>query len=120
MRYLVLIYGDETGRPDMSPEAQAAEFKRWDDYTAWLHEKGWHLGGEALEPTSTATTVREKDGKTITTDGPFTETKEQLGGYYLIDAQNLDEAIEAASKIPSVAAGGSVEIRPIQEFDQPS
>jgi hypothetical protein len=119
MRYLVLIYGEETDRPDMSPEEQAAEFERWDDYTAWLHEKGWHLGGEALQPTSTATTVRETDGKTITMDGPFTETKEQLGGYYLLECDNLDQAIEAASKIPSVSRG-SVEVRPIMEFEAPS
>ncbi len=119
MRYLLLIYSEETDRPDMSPEEQAAEFERWDDYTRWLHEKGWHLGGEALQPTSTATTVREKDGQTITIDGPFTETKEQLGGYYLLECDNLDQAIEAASKIPSVSRG-SVEVRPIMEFEAPS
>jgi hypothetical protein len=119
MRYLVLIYGEEMDRPDMTPEEQAAEFKRWDDYTAWLHEKGWHLGGEALQPTSTATTVREENGKTITTDGPFTETKEQLGGYYLIRCDNLDQAIEAASRIPSVSRW-PVEVRPIMEYEQPS
>ena len=74
MRYLVLIYGEEMNRPELTPGEQAAEFERWDDYTAWLHEKRWHLGGEALQPTSTATTVREKDGQIITMDGPFTET----------------------------------------------
>ncbi len=117
MRYLLLIYGEEGPMGDMSPENQAAEMKRWTDYTAWLHERGWHLGGEALEPTTSATTVREKDGKTLSTDGPFAETKEALGGYYLIDCSNLDEAIEAASKIPSVGRG-SVEVRPIMEFPE--
>jgi hypothetical protein len=119
MRYLLLIYGDEKAWEGMelSPEDQGAEMKKWGDYTDWLHEKGWHLGGEALEPTSSATTVRESGGATLTTDGPFAETKEQLGGYYLIDCANLDEAIEAASKIPSVGRG-SIEIRPIMEFGQ--
>jgi hypothetical protein len=120
MRYLLLIYGDEKRGAEMSPEGMDESAKAWGEYDAWLHEKGWHLGGEALEPTSSATTVRAGEGKTLTTDGPFAETKEQLGGYYLIDAQNLDEAIEAASKIPSLGKEGSVEIRPIQEFDQPS
>jgi hypothetical protein len=117
MRYLLLIYGDESAGGDMSQEDQALEMKRWTDYTAWLHEKGWHLGGEALDETRAATTVRELDGKIVTTDGPFAETKEQLGGFYLIRCSNLDEAIEAASKIPSVGRG-SVEVRPIMEFGE--
>ena len=116
MRYLLLIYGDETQRPEMPEDIQAEEMKGWYVYTDWLREKGWHLGGEALETTATATTVRSRDGETITTDGPFAETKEQLGGFYLVDCANLDEAIEAASKIPSVAWGQPVEIRPIMEL----
>lgn len=121
MRYLLLIYGDEAAMAEMGqtvrPEDQAAELKKWTDYTAWLEEKGWHLGGEALEPTTSATTVRETDGRILSTDGPFAETKEALGGYYLIDCSNLDEAIEAASKIPSVGRG-SIEVRPIMEFPE--
>jgi hypothetical protein len=117
MRYLLLIYGDEKGWTSLSPEEQAVEMKAWNDYTDWLREKGWHLGGEALEPTSAATTVREQGGSVLTTDGPFAETKEQLGGYYLIDCANLDEAIQAASRIPSVGRG-SVEVRPIMEFGE--
>jgi hypothetical protein len=117
MRYLVLIYGDENARDESPPENMDAEMQKWTDYTAWLQEKGWHLGGEALEPTPSATTVREQAGKILTTDGPFAETKEQLGGYYLIRCANLDEAIEAASKIPSVGRG-SVEVRPIMEFPE--
>ena len=114
MRYLLLIYGDETQRPDMPDDVR---MKAWTDYTDWLHQKGWHQAGEALQTTSTATTVREKDGRTVTTDGPFAETKEQLGGFYLINASNLDDAIEAASNMPNIPYGGSVEVRPIQEFD---
>jgi hypothetical protein len=119
MRYLLLIYGDENAWAGQTPtpEDQAAEMKRWTEYTDWLKEKGWHLGGEALEPTSAATTVREQNGQILTTDGPFAETKEQLGGYYLIRCANLDEAIEAASRIPSVGQG-SVEVRPIMEFGE--
>ena len=117
MRYLLLIYGDETGWSGLSPEEQAVEMKAWYDYTAWLREKGWYLGGEALDPTPSATTVRVREGKTLTTDGPFAETKEQLGGYYVVQCENLDEAIEAASKIPSVGYG-SIEVRPITEFPE--
>lgn len=118
MRYLLMIYGDENAWGAGTPEEQAAEMQRWGDYTGWLNEKGWHLAGEALEPTPTATTVRVRDGKTLTTDGPFAETREQLGGYYVLQCDNLDQAIEAAAKIPSVDTG-SVELRPILEFDQP-
>jgi hypothetical protein len=114
MRYLLLIYGDETQRPDMPDDVR---MNAWNDYTEWLHQKGWHQGGEALQTTSTATTVREQGGRSVTTDGPFAETKEQLGGFYLINAPNLDDAIEAASKMPNIPYGGSVEVRPIQEFD---
>jgi hypothetical protein len=75
------------------------------------------VGGDALHPIQTATTVRVRDGKTLTTDGPFAETKEQLGGFYLVKADNLDEAIEIASHIPD-AVRGSIEVRPVMEFDQ--
>jgi hypothetical protein len=94
-----------------------AMMRSWFDYTDWLREKGWYEAGEALQVTSTATTVRQG----MTTDGPFAETKEQLGGFYMIDCANLDEAIEAADRIPSIAYGGTVEVRPIQEFpEEPS
>lgn len=120
MRYMLLIYGDETAWAAGAPEDMAAQMQLWTDYTAWLQGKGWMLHGEALEPTASATTVRAAGGTPMTVDGPFAETKEQLGGYYAIDCANLDEAIEAASRIPSVATGGSVEIRPISEFpDEP-
>jgi hypothetical protein len=91
------------------------EMKVLFEYTDWLREKGYHLGGEGLEPTSAATTVRAPAGEAVVTDGPFAETKEQLGGYYLIKTENLDEAIEAAKRCPG-AQYGSIELRPIMEF----
>jgi hypothetical protein len=116
MRYLALIYGDET--VVLSDEEQQQVMV---DYTAF-GEEGAKAGvltgvGEALQPTSTATTVRVRDGETVTTDGPFAETKEQLGGFYLFECENLDQAIEWAAKIPG-AKSGSIEVRPIMEFDQ--
>ncbi len=118
MQYLLLIYGEESQAPhEQTSEETAAAMQPWFEYTRWLRDKGWFLGGEALEPTSSATTVRAgADGTVIPTDGPFAETKEQLGGYYLIECANLDEAIEAASRIPAVAFGGSIEVRPIMEL----
>jgi len=85
-------------------------------FTEGIKKSGHYLGGEALKPTQTASTVRVRSGKISTTDGPFAETKEQLGGYYLIDAKDLNDAIQVAAKIPS-ARIGSVEVRPIQSFD---
>ena len=117
MRYLLLLYDTEIDYSQVSEEDMALEMKAWNSYTDWLKERGWYLGGEALQPVATATTVRERDGETATTDGPFAETKEQLGGFYLIDCDNLDDAVEAASRVPSVSRG-SVEVRPIMEFDQ--
>ena len=115
MQYILLIYGDERAWDGVSRDEQLKTMQEYNDYTQWLRDKGWFVGGEALHPTGRATTVRVRDGQTLTTDGPFAETKEQLGGYYLIQAANLDEAIEAASKIPSVGRG-SVEVRPVMEF----
>ena len=110
MRYLILIYENESnGQPD------EAEMKQWFDYTDRLRESGCYLGGEALLPVATATTVRKKDGKVVTTDGPFAETKEQLGGFYMVDCKDLDEAIKWAGEIPN-AHKGSIEVRPIMEF----
>jgi hypothetical protein len=120
MQYLLLLYGDENWSAGVSPEEMQVVLKSWYDYTDWLREKGWYIAGEALQPTASATTVREREGKVLTTDGPFAETKEQLGGFYMIDSANLDEAIEAASRVPNVGRG-SVEVRPVQKFDdQPS
>jgi hypothetical protein len=87
-------------------------------FTEGVKKSGHYIGGEALQPTQTATTVRLRNGKMSSTDGPFAETKEQLGGYYLINARDLNDAIQVASKIPS-AKLGSIEVRPIMEFDRP-
>jgi hypothetical protein len=112
MRYLLLIYGNEAAA-DAAPDP--SEMQKWFDYTDRLKASGCYVAGEALQPTATATTVRVKDGKTLTTDGPFAETKEQLGGYYLVDCKDLDEALKWAADIPSVGHG-PVEVRPIMEF----
>ena len=117
MRYLMLIYGDEAVDAARNEAEQAANMGAWMSYTEDFQKSGKMLGGEALMPVATATTVRAKaGGGTLTTDGPFVETKEALGGYYMIDAANLDEAIAWAGKMPIIASGGCVEIRPIMEF----
>ena len=115
MRYLLMIYGEELDPATVDPAAQAAEFQAYDAFTREIRESGAYLGGEALEPTTTATTVRVVDGQIQTTDGPFAETKEAIGGYYLVEAKDLDEAIGWAAKIPT-AKHGSIEIRPIWEL----
>ena len=114
MRYLLLIYTEESDTPP-PPDVQQAEMDAYAKVTREIHERGLYQAGEALAPTSTATTVRVRDGQTLTTDGPFAETKEALGGFYLIDAADLDEATDIAAKIPA-AWRGSVEIRPIWEL----
>ena len=115
MRYLLLLASEPTAGPAPDSEAFAEEMKEWFSYTDALTQAGAMQGGEALQGTETATTVRVRDGQTLTTDGPFAETKEVLGGFYLIDVPDLDAAIEWAAKIPS-APYGSVEIRPIMEI----
>jgi hypothetical protein len=84
-------------------------------YTQSIKGSGHYLGGEALQPVHTATTIRSRNGKVSTTDGPFAETKEQLGGFYLVEAKDLNDAIQVASRIPSVKTG-SIEVRPIMTF----
>lgn len=116
MRYLLLIYNTEPMDPQPS-DATAGEFEAYNAFTTSVRETGQFEAGEALQPTSTATTVRVENGRTITTDGPFAETKEQLGGFYLVDCRDIDEAIELAARIPG-ATHGSIEIRPI--WDLPS
>ena len=116
MQYILLIYGDESAWGSASPEEQAKNMQEWVDYTQFLKDKGYHIAGDALHPTSDATTVRVRDGKTITTDGPFAETKEQLGGYYLIEARDLNDAIQVAGRIPG-ARFGCVEVRRLRVHD---
>ncbi len=114
MRYLLLIYAEEPTEP-VPDDVAAAEMQSYGAFTEEVRARGLFEAGEALEPTSTATTVRVKDGQTITTDGPFAETKEKLGGFYLVSARDLDEAIELAARIPA-AKHGSIEVRPIWEL----
>ena len=114
MRYLLLIYARESDAPPPDDVA-AQQHAAYAVFTADVKARGLFEAGEALMPTSTATTVRLVDGETLATDGPFAETKEALGGFYLIEARDLDEAIAVAAKIPA-AAEGSIEIRPIWEL----
>ena len=118
MRYLCLIYDDEkkvAGMPESESNAFMGEYFA---FTDGIKASGHYLAGEALQPVETATTVRVRNGKVGTTDGPFAETKEQLGGFYMIEARDLNDAIKVAAKIPS-AKIGSVEVRPIVEFSKP-
>jgi hypothetical protein len=117
MKYLCLIYDDEKKMEQMSKAEGDAFFGEYMAFTEGIGKSGHLLGGEALQPVSTATTVRIRKGKVSTTDGPFAETKEQLGGYYLIEAKDLNDAIQVAAKIPS-ARTGSVEVRPIMDTSQ--
>ena len=118
MRYLCLIY-DEEKKVSTMPKGETDAFMgEYFTFTDGIRKSGHFVAGEALQPVGTATTVRVRNGKVSTTDGPFAETKEQLGGFYLINAKDLNDAIQVASRIPS-ARIGSVEVRPIQEFDQP-
>jgi hypothetical protein len=114
VRYLLLIYTEEPTGP-VPEELIATEQAAYNAFTEDIRARGLFLAGEALHPTPSATTVRVQDGETITTDGPFAETKEALGGFYMVDARDLDEAIELAARIPA-AAHGSIEVRPIWEF----
>jgi hypothetical protein len=113
-QYILLIYAPTEGGP--SPEEMQAEMPRWFAYTQELQDAGVMLAGEALQSEDTATTVRVRDGQRLTSDGPFAETKEVLGGYYVIDVPDLDAALAWAEKIPNVGYG-SVEVRPVMVFD---
>ncbi len=115
MKYLCLIYDDEKTTAGMSKAEGDAFMGEYFAFTEGIKKSGQYVGGEALKPVHTATTVRVRNGKMSTTDGPFAETKEQLGGYYLIEAKDLNEALQVAAKIPS-AKTGSVEVRPIEVF----
>jgi hypothetical protein len=115
MQYLLLIYQSEAEAAKGGAAAQtqmAAEFRT---FTQSIIQSGQFKAGDALQPTSMATTIRVRDGKTLPTDGPFAETREQLAGYYLIDAKTLDEALATAARVPS-ARTGSVEVRPVRIY----
>jgi hypothetical protein len=116
MRYLCLIYGNEAIDAQMTPEESQQQMGEYFAFNTESTNAGVNLAGEALMPTAMATTIRVRDGQVQTMDGPFAETKEQLGGYYVIKAENLDEAVHWAAKIPG-ARTGSVEIRPLVDWD---
>lgn len=115
MRYAMLIYSDGVQDANRSEQEQGAEFQGYMAFNKEAKTGGAYLAGEALQPVATATTVRVRGGQAATTDGPFAETKEQFGGFYLLECKDLDEAIEYAAKIPA-AKHGSVEVRPIMEI----
>jgi len=118
MKYLLLIYENEASFAGVSEAEQGKIFEEYMQYTNDIKKKGHYIGGEALQPVSTATTVKMKNGKTLTTDGPFAETREQLGGFYLVEAKDLDEAIALAARIPA-SRTGSIEVRPIMPTPPP-
>ena len=117
MRYVCLIYDDEKNWEKMPKPDAEAMMGEYFAFTEDIKKNGHYHAGEALQPVGTATTVRVRNGKLSTTDGPFAETKEQLGGFYLISARDLNEAIQIASRIPS-ARIGSIEVRPVIDFNQ--
>ena len=117
MKYLCLIYDEEAQMNGMSKEEGDAFMGEYFTFTNDVRESGHYVAGEALHPVATATTVRIRNGNMSTTDGPFAETKEQLGGFYLIEARDLNDAIQVASRIPS-ARTGSIEVRPVVDFSQ--
>ena len=116
MKYMCLIYGDEAKHPEASTPEMGKLMEAYMAFTKDIREKNVMVAGDPLEPVATATTVRVRGGKTETTDGPFAETKEQLGGYYILECKDLDEAIAYVARIPT-AALGSIEVRPIMVFD---
>ena|SRR2546425_11168052 len=112
MQYMLLIYDNEAHWGSMSEEERGRLFEEYGAFSQELRDKGVMAGGSQLQPSQSATTVRVRDGEQLATDGPFAETKEQLGGYYIVDVETLDEALEWAGKIPS-ARLGSIEVRPL-------
>jgi hypothetical protein len=116
MKFLLTIYADESRFATMTPEESGQLMESYGAFGREAQDAGVLLGGEGLQPTATATTVRVRDGETLLTDGPFAETREQLGGYYLLDCADLDEANRWAAKIPD-AASGAIEVRPVMNYE---
>jgi hypothetical protein len=112
MQYMLLIYGSENGAPEGD---QGEILRRYGEFTQEVRDNGKLVTADRLRPTADATTVRIRGGETLVTDGPFAETKEQLGGYYVLDCENIDEALEYAAKIPA-AEHGSIEVRPVWQM----
>lgn len=115
MKYMLLIYGNDAARVGMTPADYQSEMQAYFSYNEQLRSAGAYVAGDALQGINTATTVRLRHGQRLVTDGPFAETTEQLGGYYIIECLNLDEALEWAAKLP-VGEHGSVEVRPVVVF----
>jgi hypothetical protein len=116
MKYMLAIIAPEGGMEDVSPEEMKAGLERWAAMDRTLIDAGAFIAGDGLHPTSTASTVRVgENGEKLVTDGPFAETKEQLGGFYLIECENLDQALEWAHKVP-LQGPGAVEVRPVMDF----
>lgn len=115
-QYICLIYSDEAIQQNMAPAELGDYIGAYGTFTQSIIQSGNFAAGDALEPIATATSVRVRDGKTLVTDGPFAETKEQLGGYYLIKADDLDAAIAIAARIPT-ATHGTIEVRPIKVYE---
>lgn len=118
MQYLLLIYSNEAAWMSMPKDELGKMYGEYFAFTEDIRKSGHYIGGNPLQPVRTATTVRVRDGKKAVTDGPFAETKEQLGGYYLVEAKDLDEAMSLAARIPG-AKHGSIEVRPIQLMGAP-
>ena len=116
MQYLLMIYRNEAELGKMDAAARKKVTAEYGVFTQAIIQSGHFKAGDGLQPTTTATTVRVRDGKTLTTDGPFAETREQLAGYYLIDAKDLDQAVEIAGRVPSVQVG-AIEVRPIMVYN---
>jgi hypothetical protein len=119
MQYMLLIYSNEKDWDKQTPEQMGEVMNAYNAFTESIVKSGNYKAGEALQPTATATTVRVRNGKPQITDGPFAETREQLGGFYWIEAKDLDQALQIAARIPS-ALVGSIEVRPIMVFEKPS
>jgi hypothetical protein len=117
MQYLCLIYDAESTWETMPEEERNAVYGEYMEFTQSIKDSGNHVAGDALQPISTATSVRVRNGETLVTDGPFAETKEQLGGYYLIEAKDMDEALKIAERIPS-ARFGTIEVRPVVVWEE--
>jgi len=116
MKFLAIIYNDESMYANATPEDIAATFQAHGEFGEAAGQAGVLVGGEGLEPTATATTVRVRDGERMLTDGPYAETKEQLGGYYLLECKDLDDALAWAARIPE-AKSGAVEVRPVMNYE---
>jgi hypothetical protein len=117
MKFMLLLWGDEGQWADMSEEEAAAEMERWNDYSNQLIAAGAMVSGEGLQASATSKTLRVENGEQVVTDGPFAETKEQLGGFYVIECASMDEALDWAARVPS-AEQGSTEVRPVIAYEE--